>query len=445
MAIGTYWGRWHANGRGEADRQVRGGFGPPFGFGCGRMTESRRRARVLFFGEPVTLAHVARPIALARSLDPEAFDVALATGRDYRRFVEAEGLSVRELFSVGSRAFLRAVAAGRPVFPYAALERYVQDDLRHIREFQPDVVVGDFRISLAVSARLVGVRYIAISNAYWSLHAHPRFEIPVHLASRILGPDIASAIFRAVRPLVFAQHSLPMHRLCRMHGRKSLGFDLRRVFTEGDVTLFADIPELVPAGDPGLPAGCAYLGPVTWSPRLPLPDSLRDDSDPRPLVYVTMGSSGDPRLVKRIVEGLEGLECRIALATAGVMPRDSLPKRVISADYLPGDELSARASLVICNGGSLTCYQALQHGVPVLGLPANLDQLLNMYFMERAGVALRIRADRVSQAAIRRASQQLVERPEYRAAAQRCRDVLKRYDSARAFGEVLREALEAAA
>lgn len=403
----------------------------------GFIVSMARRRRILFFAEPITLAHVVRPIVLARSLDRSEFEVALATGAEYRRLAEEDGLAVRELFSVGSRSFLAAVAAGRPVFPYRSLERYVEEDLRHIRDFAPELVVGDFRVSLAVSARLARVRYIAISNAYWSPYAQPRFEIPVHFLSRLLGPGVASALFRAVRPIVFAHHSLPMHRLARKRGLPSLGFDLRRVFTEADLTLFADAPELVPSGDSGTPGRYAYIGPVTWSPRVPLPEALRDDADPRPLVYVTMGSSGDPRLVRRILEGLASLDCRVALATAGVLPRVSIPAAVVAADYLPGDALCARARLVICNGGSLTCYQALQHGVPMLGIPANLDQLFNMSFMERAGVALRVRADRVSARSIGRATRELLERPGYRAAAARSRDVLRRYDSARALARAL--------
>ena len=47
-----------------------------------------------------------------------------------------------------------------------------------IREVEPDVVVGDFRLSLSVSARVAGVPYLAITNAYWSPYARQRFPLP---------------------------------------------------------------------------------------------------------------------------------------------------------------------------------------------------------------------------------------------------------------------------
>lgn len=46
------------------------------------------------------------------------------------------------------------------------LRKYVEADLRVLDEIAPDLVVGDLRISLSVSARLAGIPYIAIANAY---------------------------------------------------------------------------------------------------------------------------------------------------------------------------------------------------------------------------------------------------------------------------------------
>jgi UDP:flavonoid glycosyltransferase YjiC (YdhE family) len=396
------------------------------------------KTRVLFFGEPVTLAHVARPLVLARALDPDLFDVAVATGPAFRPFVDAEALPFRALHSVGSAFFLAAVARGQPVFPFAELARYVDDDLEHIREWRPDVVVGDFRISLQVSARLAGVPYVAVTNAYWSPYAQPRFDIPVHPASRLLGPAVAGTMFRAARPVIFAQHSLPMLRLRRKHAMPSIGLDLRRVFTEADVTLFADASELVPGAVPDTKEAAGadyargryrYIGPVYWSPRLPLPEEFHDDAAARPLVYVTLGSSGDARLLSAVLAGLAALDCRVAVATAGVVAATAMPANVFAAEFLPGDLITAKSSLVVCNGGSLTCQQAIACGVPVLGIPANLDQLLNMHYMVRAGVGMSIRPEALRAQTVRAAAKEMLERDAFRHAASRLATVMSRYDA----------------
>ena len=48
-----------------------------------------RVKRVLFFAEAVTLAHVARPVALAKGLDRSRFEVFMACDSRYERFVGA--------------------------------------------------------------------------------------------------------------------------------------------------------------------------------------------------------------------------------------------------------------------------------------------------------------------------------------------------------------------
>lgn len=361
----------------------------------GRREPARTRRRILFFGEPATLAHVARPSVLASSLDPEVYAVAFVTGADYASIPAEVGLIVREIECIGSAAYLRAVASGRPVFPLDVLERYVQDDLREIERFAPDLVVGDFRLSLAVSARLAGVPYVAISNAYWSPHVRVAFDVPVHPVTRLLGPATVNPLFRLLCPAILAFHALPMHRLRKRYGLPSLGFDLRRIFSEGDVTLLADVPELVPFAEHVESARYVYIGPIVWSPLAPLPAELLHLNEPKDLVYIAMGSSGDPRVLSDLVEGALSTGCRVAVATSGV----DLPAspRLVTARFLPGNEVSALASLVVCNGGSPSTHQALRAGKPVLGIPGNLDQLLNMQFVTASGAGAQLRADRVSQ------------------------------------------------
>lgn len=404
-----------------------------------------RRARVLFFAEPATLAHVVRPTALASTLEREAFEVSVATGPDFRHHVEAAGLEVRDLWCIGTRAYLSAVSAGCPVFPYGILRRYVVEDLRVIREFRPDVVVGDFRLSLAVSARLGRIPYIAISNAYWSPYAQARFEIPAHATTRLLGVGLPNAVFRLLRPLIFAQHSLPMHRLCRYYGLQSIGLDLRRVFTEGDLTLFADVPEMVPTLPLGLERRYRYIGPVTWSPSVPIPDPVVDRHDPRPLVYVALGSSGDSSILDIVLAAVISLGCRAVVAGPDRDWSRKYGEQVIARDLLPGSAMASIATLVICNGGSPGVHQALQQGTPVLGIPSNLDQLLNMYFTVQSGAGISVRADQVTAATIRRSAQKILGDDSFRKQAETIRAWFEDYSFEQQFPKVVSDVLGAIA
>ena len=92
----------------------------------------KAKTRVLFFAEPASLAHVTRPVVLANTLDPIRYEVCIATGPDFRSIVADAGFAVRDLWSIGSHAFLAAVSIGRVVFSYEVLKRYVLEDLHHI-------------------------------------------------------------------------------------------------------------------------------------------------------------------------------------------------------------------------------------------------------------------------------------------------------------------------
>ena len=102
------------------------------------------------------------------------------------------------------------------------------------------------------------------------------------------------------------------------------------------------------------------------------------------------------------------LDCRVAVSTFGGMLKTAFPHYVVTADLLPGDEVAACAQMVICNGGSPSTHQALRQGVPVLGIAANLDQLLNMSFLVEANGGLMVRADQVSPDRIRKAAQRIL-------------------------------------
>ena len=163
-----------------------------------------------------------------------------------------------------------------------------------------------------------------------------------------------------------------MRALARRHGLRHAPRELRHVYADGDLTLYADSPALVATFD--RPPTHRYLGLVNWAPAVPLPPWWDALPAAERLVYVTLGSSGDVAKLPQVLAGLARLGCPVVVATAGAEVPASLPAHVLVADYLPGDTVARRSGLVVCNGGSPTSHQALLAGVPVLGVPDNLDK-----------------------------------------------------------------------
>ncbi|MDB5960849.1 MAG: glycosyl transferase family 1 [Massilia sp.] len=398
------------------------------------------RKKILFFAEAVTLAHVGRALTLAATLDPARYDIHFACAPGYDFCFTGTAFTRWTVNSIPSSQFLQALADGKPVYSNVTLGSYVEEDLRLLDQLRPDVVIGDFRISLSISARLAGIPYIALSNAYWSPFLRQRYTVPNIPLTKMLPVALADLLFRMARPIAFASHAVPLNRVRRKHGLPSLGSDLRRVYTDADYTLYADVPELFP-GHQDLPRNHRFLGPVMWAPPVALPPWWSELPAKLPVIYVTLGSSGQGKLLPLVLRALADLPVTVIAATAGNIAIDQVPDNAWVADFLPGDQAAARAALVICNGGSPTSHQALAAGVPVLGISSNLDQFLNMHGIVSAGAGAQLRADRFDAIRLQAMVADLLDNPAAAQAARSLAATFAGHDHAARFHAVLTEIL----
>ena len=205
---------------------------------------------------------------------------------------------------------------------------------------------------------------------------------------------MADLAFHAVAAMVLGWQARPLDELMTAHGLKGVGRDLRRAFTEADVTLYADIPALFP-DVPETPRR-RFMGPVVWEPPVAHPAWWDRLPENKPIAYVTLGSSGEIQQLGQITGWLTEMGYAVVLATAGRAEIHGDDETVFVADYLPGLTACERADLVVCNGGSPTATQALLKGRPVLGIASNMDQMLNIRAVQVQGAGRMLRADAVS-------------------------------------------------
>lgn len=391
--------------------------------------------RVLFVCEGVTLAHVVRLFTLARALDPAEYEVYFACSERYRSLVDHPGFRFEAIASKPVDDFLEDLETGRRPYDRADIERQVEEDLALLTRLRPDVVVDDFRRSLHIAAAVGKVPHACLTNAYWSPYTRHRMPAPELPSTKWLGESISRLGFRLVSPYVFAQHAKPFDQVREAYGLASLGQDYPQTFTQGDLVLYADTPDLVPLYH--LPLHHHYLGPVVWSPDVDPPAWWGRLPADRPVIFVSMGSSGTTEVVPRLVEALAELPVTLVVATAGRIDLPAERGNLRSAPYLNGAEVARRADLVICNGGSPSTHQALREGTPVLGIPFNIDQCLNMDYVEASGAGLTLRASTSDAATLRAAVERLLREPSYRDAAAGVREQARRWDSTRLFPKLL--------
>jgi UDP:flavonoid glycosyltransferase YjiC (YdhE family) len=347
------------------------------------------RHRILFVAENVTVAQVVRLVKLAQALPTDRYEVHFASA-GFPEFIFA-GLPfvLHEITTLPTARATAALESGKRMYEQRQLQRYVEAELKLFLEVQPALVVGDFRWSLSTSAELFRVPCGVLINAYWSpFRQNESFPVPDHPIFRLVGEARAAQYFAKAMPYVFKHFAAPLNAVRARYGLAPVG-SLLELLCHGDYTLYPDEPTLTPVH--GAPTSHRFLGPVLWEPNVPAP-VLSFPEPARPLVYVTLGSSGQLNLMPAVIQALASLPVNALVATAGRLALADLPSNIIAKPFVPGSEVARRARVVVSNGGSTTGYQALSEGTPVVGIPSNFDQYLATQAIVAAGAGIEVKA-----------------------------------------------------
>jgi UDP:flavonoid glycosyltransferase YjiC (YdhE family) len=252
-------------------------------------------------------------------------------------------------------------------------------------------VIGDFRHSLSVSCRRRKIKYVNITNAYWSLEVMLAPPLPETPIIRVVGETLAKLLLKPLVPLGLRFSFFKMAFVIRksLRGAGLFFSDYRQLLTDGDVTLYCDTPGLVPLNKQ-LDRE-RFIGPLVWSMPERLPDWWERLNPKKKRIFLTMGSSGPADSLPLIISSLSKLDVEVIVALAG--RKLNLPSfsNVHITDYLPIKEACQNSDLVICNGGSPMSHAALAYGAPTIGIICNNDQLLNMAHIEKRGAGLMLR------------------------------------------------------
>jgi UDP:flavonoid glycosyltransferase YjiC (YdhE family) len=402
------------------------------------------KPRVLFIGEAIALSHVARPALLAAHLSERGWDVCFACDPRYNRLLPPSSFPRVDLDSLPNSTVLRRLHLNEPMFDVDTLERYIRVDLDLLRWFQPDIVVGDWRLSLIVSSRLAAVPFLNIVDAHWSPWVDTRFEPADSPISRLIGVPLSNLLFQLVHPLAFALHTIPINTVLRKYRLPETGPDIRRYFSHGDFSAYPNDADLFPLREP-LPPERAFIGPLLWSPQVPKPAWWDRLPRNRPVVYVSLGSTGEPGLLDAVFRVLGDLPVSVIAATAARGNPSDVPGNVYLAEFVPGMEAARRSQFVICNGGAMSGQQALSAGVPFLGLISNMDQILYSRAVQRAGACELLRESEVSEDSLRRLVRALLTEHRYRAAAEKIARRTALSDSLTAFEQFISSAAQSRA
>ena len=383
------------------------------------------RKKILFMSHAVTMAHVARPLKWIESLDHQHYEIFFGCSADYRA-ITPEHVTYIKTSGLDPKKFAEIVDKAGIMYDSKTFEDHIQEDMDLIEQVRPDLVIGDFRHSLSVSCRLKKVKYVNMSNAYWSPYTETPYPLPESPIIRLFGEKLSGVFLKPFIPFVLKLNFfLMVFEIRKALGKVRLKFhDYRQIITDGDLTLFFDTPTIVPLKK--RQAHERFMGPLVWSMPVPLPIWWTQLSPTRKRVFVALGSSGQAGSLLPILNVLSQLDVDILLSMSGKkVTLPSYPSLFVT-DFLPIEDACKNSNLVICNGGSPMTHAALSYGVPTLGIIGNNDQLLNMNHIQKKGAGRTLRYWSLTEQNIKHSCKELLNNPSYLKSAQ---DIQKEFSA----------------
>ncbi len=387
--------------------------------------------KILVMPDGNWLSHVSRPLEIAKALrELGGYHIVFAGEGSYMRLPKECGFEVRQVLTHDPDHVMRCSRSGRANWwDYSTLTAHVDADLEVFMQEKPDLVLGDFRLSLSTSCELAKIPLTVTLNAAWTDYYSAQVRAPEHFwVTRALGRQLTTHLLPWIKNTILSFDSRPFRKYRREQGlppRHNI-WDVWR----GDLNLIVDTPNYGPTEN--LPDSFQYIGPIVWEPNIAQPSWLERLTPNRPTIYLTMGSTGHPHFFKLALDLLGNSDYQVMMTTAGMTQFDSLPDNFFATEYAPGSALMEKSAVVVCQGGNGTIYQALSHGVPIIGIPTMHDQEFNLDRVVALGAGIHLSDLRFRPEHLKHAIQEVLENNEYREGARQQQVDLKQFDGPRA-------------
>lgn len=278
------------------------------------MAEVKVRKKILFFSHAVTMAHFTRPMQWIEALEQNQYDIYFACPLAFKKWIRIENLKWINLECIATAAFADSVNQAGLIYDLATFEKHIEEDIILMNQVQPDLVIGDFRHSLSVSCRRLKIRYINMTNAYWSPHIKMHYPLPEAPIIRKLGERLSRVLLTPFTPFVLKFNFFKMVYILR-RPLKSVGLrfnDYRQIITDGDETIYFDTPDLVPIKRQS--KNEKFMGPLVWSMPVELPKWWKQLNPQKIRIFIALGSSGNQEVLPLLIKSIAQLDVEIIVA-----------------------------------------------------------------------------------------------------------------------------------
>ena len=335
------------------------------------------------------LSHYLRCIALAERY--RDWEILFAHSEKYSGQVTAAGYATFPVESFDANTVMDQAA--RFSFDWlnnSDILRVFGSQAQAIRNYRPQLVIGDTSPTLKMAAATLSVPYVSLMNGYMSkyytgLRAVPEIH-PGHQHLQRLPPWLAEIITRLAERAAFRSVHKPFRKL-----RAELGLPYLHTYLdelEGDRNFICDRADLFPQKQ--LPASYEIIGPLMHSSSVNESAFLATLDLSKPTICVSLGSSGNWKPLS-FLSGQPYAHLNIIAAgdTNTILQGSHIHHRT----FVNLDQILPHCDFLVCHGGNGTIYEGLRHRKFMLCLTSHFEQEWNARRIEELGLGKRINAD----------------------------------------------------
>ncbi len=309
------------------------------------------KSRKLLFVAGPALGHIMRIIAIANAMRSE-HTVSLATDGGWEDVFLRYGYEYKRLTGTLVEKALESSSLSTPL---SRLHQTLIDDILLLEQQKPDLVVTDWRPTMRLAAKIVGIPCIAVVNPHITRSYRGRRAAPAeHPIVKWFGQQFGDMLMPILEPIFQRIWAKPYRQLAQIYGLK--GWHDLRDYVIGDATLYPDLPSLNPVrSNKGI-----FVGPITLSPAITELPQLHS-----PVLYITAGSEKLHQFADNIVQIVNPWPGSVVVTLGGYPAREAWPDHWVVRDYVDLKSIYAQNVDIVWlyHGGNGSSYQLIKHWV----------------------------------------------------------------------------------
>ena len=391
---------------------------------------------IIFSPTACNLAEITRALEIAKPCRDSFEIVFVSYGGEFENLIEKEGFVIRHLepaLTPEKVEHIYRVDQGRKLgyfYSVREVEEQVKNEIALFQKLKPVAVVTGINFSNSISCRVTQTPLIWLTHSTWMMQSMYNAGLASYVdmldlpGIRLLPEKLLTLISKKMLSLSNL-YTRPYNKVARRYGLKP--FKSMESLWEGDYNLLAEPEEFC---ELELPPTYHYIGPLIGRLDSPIPEDILNLPKDKPIIYFAMGSSGQPEVIAKIVEGFAGKPYRVIAPVKSLLRNldVKVPSNVIVTDWLPAHKVNPMADISVIHGGIGTVMTACLAGTPVVGVSMQPEQEFNIDCLVRKGFAIRIRKKRFTPEKLSSAIDQLLTDKEAQRKAKEFQKVIQKCD-----------------